>query len=725
MTIRSHLVLLVCAALLPVLIFAAVLTGLFWSQQRAAFDQGYLERCRALTIALDTEIGASIRVLESLALSRDLDANRMEGFAATVRLVLTSQLPWSTVALVEASGRQIFKLTPQSDELGPVDIETLNRVLMTHEPALSALLHAAGGGKYMTEIAVPVIRGDLVTHVLVAGIEPRVWLRFLAKYPAPRETTMTLLDQNGVIIARTLDDERWIGLRAAPALYERSRTQLEAASHNYDLEGQYWYTAHRRSQRWGWTIASGVPAEAVEVALRGSTFAMAAASLVVVAIAVAFAMLFGRRIAGPIAALAHSARALARGGNMPLSATDEVAEVDKVSRAFEEAGKLLREREQALNAAVVREQQARGEAESANRGKDEFLAALGHELRNPLDAITSSMSTLERQGASGAQAEPSREVISREVGVLRQLADDLLDVARVTRGKIVLQRRPLNVAKIVRDSLRAMRDAGRLHGHDVAVDCSDVWIRGDESRIEQIVANLIENAIKYTPAGGHIGVSVRAEAGNAVVEVTDSGIGIAPQLLPRVFDLFTQGERTLDQAPGSLGLGLTLVRRLVHMHRGRVTASSAGVGHGATFTIRIPSIDAPHVADLASFEQLPTASPKRVVIVEDNADGRRMLKALLLLHGHDVHEAEDGLAGVAEVLRTQPDVAIIDIGLPGCDGFEVARRVRAERNGASVRLVALTGYGQEGARQQAIAAGFDDYLVKPVEPEALAAVLAD
>src|SRR6266540_823365 len=458
MTIRSHLVLLVCAALLPVLIFAAVLTGLFWLHQRAAFDQTYLERCRAMAI-----------VLESLALSADLDATRMDAYAATVRLVLTSQSSWSTVALVEVSGRQIFKLTPQTDELGPVDIATFNRVLMTREPALSGLVRTGDAKRFMTEIAVPVVHGDVVTHVLVAGIEPRVWLRFIAKYPVLPNATMTLLDQNGIVVARTLNEGRWIGERASPVLYQRSRERIEDAYRNYGLEGQYFYTAHRRSPQWGWTIATGVPAKDVESAPRGTTFAMGGASIIVGLLAVAFAMLFGRRIAGPIAALAHSAKALAGGGHVPVTTSDEIAEVDHVTRAFEEAGKLLREREQALNAAVAREQQARAEAEAANRGKDEFLAMLGHELRNPLNAITSSMAVLNRLAAPGEPAAHSREVIARQVGVLRQLVDDLLDVARVTRGKIVLQRRPLNLAEAVRRSVAMMREAGRLAGHDVEI----------------------------------------------------------------------------------------------------------------------------------------------------------------------------------------------------------------------------------------------------------------
>jgi signal transduction histidine kinase len=710
---------------LPVLIFASVLTGLFWLQQRAAFDEGYLERVRAMTIALDTEIGASIRVLQNLALASDLEANHMEAFASTARLVLTSQSSWSTIALVEATGRQVFKLTPQSDELGPVDIDTFNRVLMTREPQLSGLVRTGEGRKFATEIAVPVLRGDTVTHVLVAGIEPRFWLGFISRYPVAASATMTLLDQNGIVVARTLNENRWLGERASPALYQRARESAEAAYRNYGLEGQWFYTAHRRSARWGWTIATGVPAADVESELRDTTYAMAAASIVVALLAVALALLFGRRISGPIAALAHSAKALGGGGNVPVAATEEIAEVDDVTRAFDEAGRLLREREQALGAAVAREQQARAEAEAANRGKDEFLAMLGHELRNPLNAITTSLAVLNRAGPVNEPMSASRDVISRQVGVLRQLVDDLLDVARVTRGKIVLHRRPLNLAQTVRRTIDVMRSAGRLAEHDVAVETRDAWILADETRIEQIAGNLVDNAVKYTPSGGRIGVRVETEAEYALLEVSDTGVGISSQLLPRVFDLFTQGERTLDRAQGGLGLGLTLVRRLAELHDGRVAATSGGVGRGATFTVRIPSIDPPTVADVALGERIAVTAPKRIVIVEDNADGRRMLKALLHLHGHDVHEADDGLTGVAEVLRLRPDVAIVDIGLPGCDGYEVARRIRAAGNGARVRLVALTGYGQEGARAEAIAAGFDQYLVKPVEADALAAILAD
>jgi signal transduction histidine kinase len=725
MTIRSHLVMLVCAALLPVLIFAAVLIGLFWLQQRSAYDAGYLERARAIAIALDTEIGASIRVLESLALSSDLDANRIDRFAPTARLVLSSQPSWSTVALVEVSGRHIFKLTPQTDELGPVDIETFNRVVMTHEPAMSGLVRTGEARRFQTEIAVPVIRGDLVTHVLVAGIEPRLWLRLLSEYPMTADATITLLDQRGVIVARTLNNDRWVGSYPSQGLLDAARRFPEGAYRNTGLEGQWFYSAHKRLPHWNWTVATGVPGDDVEAALRGTTYAMAAAVVLVAGLAVALALLFGRRIASPIGELAHSAKALASGGHVPAAAADEIAEIDDVTHAFEEAARLLREREQALNAAIAREQQSRADAEAANRGKDEFLAMLGHELRNPLNAITTSLAVLKRTSAANDAATQSRDVISRQVGVLRQLVDDLLDVARVTRGKIVLNRRPFNLATAVTRTLGVMREAGRLGDHDLAVHCRDAWIDGDETRIEQVVSNLIDNAVKYTPPGGAITVSVAPEAKCATLEVTDTGVGIAAQLLPRVFDLFTQGERTLDRAQGGLGLGLTLVRRLVELHGGRVAAISAGAGRGATFTVRIPGIDPPVVADTSANEKPHVASAKRVVIVEDNEDGRQMLKALLRLHGHEVHEADDGLGGVAQVLRVRPDVAIVDIGLPGCDGYEVARRVRAAQDGAHIRLVALTGYGQRDARERAAAAGFDGYLVKPIEPDALAEILAD
>jgi CheY-like chemotaxis protein/anti-sigma regulatory factor (Ser/Thr protein kinase) len=255
----------------------------------------------------------------------------------------------------------------------------------------------------------------------------------------------------------------------------------------------------------------------------------------------------------------------------------------------------------------------------------------------------------------------------------------------------------------------------------ITVQATPVWVSADPTRLEQVLTNLLANALKYTPAGGEIAVSVAREHRHAVLRVRDSGVGIRPELLPRVFDLFVQGDRSLERTSGGLGIGLTLVRHLVELHGGTVEAASAGAGRGSTFTVRLPAVTAPP-APVASGPAPAAGVARRVLVVEDNDDAREMLRNLLRLLGHEVHEARDGASGVDEARRLRPDVALIDIGLPGIDGYEVARRIRADVPGA--RLVAVTGYGQPEDRERTRAAGFDVHLVKPVDPDQLQEVLS-
>jgi len=278
--------------------------------------------------------------------------------------------------------------------------------------------------------------------------------------------------------------------------------------------------------------------------------------------------------------------------------------------------------------------------------------------------------------------------VSRENARLAHLVDDLLDVARITSGKIALD---------------------------------PVWANVDGTRSEQIVGNLVGNALRFTPAGGEIEVALRAADGLAVLRVRDSGIGIAPEMLPRVFDLFVQGERSADRGSGGLGLGLTLVRRIAELHGGSVEAESDGQGRGSELTVRVPAM-APPTGPGAKSHADGDGAARRILVVEDNADAREMLRIVLELAGHEVHEAVDGPSGLATAVDLRPDIALVDIGLPGFDGLEIARRVRIAV-GASIYLVALTGYGQPDDRRLALEAGFDAHLVKPVDPPALLAAI--
>jgi CheY-like chemotaxis protein/two-component sensor histidine kinase len=347
---------------------------------------------------------------------------------------------------------------------------------------------------------------------------------------------------------------------------------------------------------------------------------------------------------------------------------------------------------------------------------------LGHELRNPLSAIAGAVAVLQRAGADGPRTAAARDVIARQTQHLARLMDDLRDAGRVMTGKIVLDRQPLDVLEVAERVVATLRATGRAARHRLTVAGTPAWIDGDATRVEQIITNLVGNALKFTPPGGAVSVAVGDDAREAIVRVSDTGHGIAADMLPRIFDLFAQGEQAADRAQGGLGIGLTLVRRLVELHGGRVEAASAGPGTGSTFTVHFPRLPAPRPASEAPPRRV--VPRQRTLVVEDNDDAREMLRTLLELDGHTVYEAANGIAALASALEHRPDIAIVDIGLPEMDGYEVARRLRASESLKGIKLIALTGYGQADDARRAHEAGFDLYIVKPVEPERLADALA-
>lgn len=373
--------------------------------------------------------------------------------------------------------------------------------------------------------------------------------------------------------------------------------------------------------------------------------------------------------------------------------------------------------EQSRAALMTLEQSARLEAEAANRAKDEFLAMLGHELRNPLSAMASAVDVLERVAPDAELAATARTVISRQTAHLARMMDDLLDVARVISGKVLLSRHSVNLGPLLRRVSDTLQVTGDGQRHTVTFSPVDVWVDADPTRLEQVVNNLLTNAIKYTPPGGTIRVEAEATDHEAVLRVADNGLGIPPSLLPRIFELFVQGERTLDRRAGGLGIGLTLVRRIVELHGGTVGAQSAS--SGSTFEVRLPRIDAPAAAPEP--ERPAAFRPLRVLVVDDNTDALTLLQSMLELDGHRVSGAVDGESGLAALLAQRPDAAVVDIGLPLLDGYGVATRARAA--GYPGRLIALSGYGQGGDVRRALVAGFDAHLVKPVVPAQLKQLL--
>jgi PAS domain S-box-containing protein len=365
--------------------------------------------------------------------------------------------------------------------------------------------------------------------------------------------------------------------------------------------------------------------------------------------------------------------------------------------------------------------------EESRRRIDEFLAMLGHELRNPLAPIANAVQLLQAVHTTDERVMYARDVIERQAGHLARLVEDLLDVSRISSGKITLRREPLDARELVERALEASRPMAEARQQSLAakLPAMRLPVVGDPVRLVQVLVNLVNNAVKFTPNGGHVTVSAASEGADCVLRVRDDGVGIAPDVLPRIFDVFVQGESSLGRSAGGLGLGLTLVRRLVELHGGAVEARSEGPGRGSEFSVRLPlSADAPSAAPASPSRASESATPLRILLVDDNRDSADSLACLLRLGGHEVRVAYDAVEALAAARSFDLEVGVLDIGLPGMSGLELAVELRASAPRRRTQLIALSGYGQDADRERSREAGFDAHLVKPVSPDDLLHLLA-
>jgi signal transduction histidine kinase/DNA-binding response OmpR family regulator len=383
---------------------------------------------------------------------------------------------------------------------------------------------------------------------------------------------------------------------------------------------------------------------------------------------------------------------------------------------------------QNLQAEIQERRRTEAQLEEANQRKDEFLAMLSHELRNPLAPISNAVEIIRRLGGHDAKLMWANDITDRQLRQLSRLVDELLDVARIGQGKIALQTAPVELTSLLTQCIETQRPAlgTRRQTLTQAMPATPVWIQADAARMQQVISNLLSNANKYTPEGGSVHVAAHVEQGQAVISVRDDGIGIEADLLPRVFDLFEQGTRALDRSQGGLGVGLTLVQRLVKLHQGRVEAISAGPGKGADFRIYLPCLPAPAMSasDAASAPAPGTARlPRRVLIVEDNSDVAETTATMLALAGHTLRCASEGSQALTLAQEFAPEVVLLDIGLPRMDGYQVAQHLRRLPQTRHALLIGLTGYGMPADRQRGHDAGFDHHLLKPADPTALYALI--
>jgi signal transduction histidine kinase len=428
----------------------------------------------------------------------------------------------------------------------------------------------------------------------------------------------------------------------------------------------------------------------------------------------------GETVCYPLRIGERTLGALALGGSRKLEARDLVTLQELVNRAAIalDNARLY----SSLQREIVRSRQAEESLQDANRRKDEFLAMLSHELRNPLAPIRNAVEVIRRLAPPDPKLTMARDVVDRQVSLLARLVEELLDVSRISQGKIHLKKEPVDLARVIAHSLETARPLVDARGQtlSLSVPAAPVWLSADFARLSQVVSNLLNNASKYTPEGGRIELSASAAEGEASISVRDNGAGIERELLDKVFELFVQGERALDRGQGGLGIGLTLVKRLVELHQGRVQVLSDGRGKGATFTVTLPCISAVDAQPRAR-QSAPAAADsrvygRRVLVVDDNVDSAESIAAFLRLEGHEVKAVHDGLQALASLKVFDPHVIVLDIGLPGLDGYAVARQLRSRGDSSHMLLIAVTGYGQKEDRQRAAEAGFDYHFVKPADP---------
>jgi len=711
-----YLLRLVLFALVPLALVSSVAFVIFARHQQRAAEDGLLETTRAMAVFTEVKVQADLNRLRTLTDSERLARDDLAGFAEQLRHAVADG-DFLTLALVDTRG----KLRASTSRLASGDLESLanayyvRHVIETREPYVSDVVISPLTGDHRVMQAVPVMRGARVAYVLIGTPDVTTQLlELFAQQRLPPSGIAAIMDREGWYIARTLNPKESTGRQSTAAYRARALASKEGIVKTANADGQNLYATFVHTS-FGWVTALALPASIIEAPYRRALYTMGALWLGGLGAGALLALLFGRRISDALRRLAAAATDVGE-GRVPSTREELITEVEFVRSTLVQAAE---QREKLL----AQHKHARELADFSNRAKDEFLAMLGHELRNPLGAISNAVSVLNLKGQQDDTTARMRQVIERQVTHLSILVRDLLDAGRVATGKMDIVRRPMNLTTAVRSTVETLTTRGvRL---DVSIT-EEIWVNADETRIEQIVGNLLSNALKYTPEGGTVEVRLERTDDRAVLIVRDTGIGIPPELLPRVFELFVQGERTLDRGAGGLGIGLTLVRRLAELHGGTVEARSEGTGKGSTFTLTLPLIEKPSaIAGVPVPSRRAGELRRRILIVEDNVDNREMLCTALGLLGHTVFAAPDGPTGLAMANAEKPDVALIDIGLPGMDGYEVAQRMRRMPAFHNIHLVALTGYEQAQHRAQTHAAGFDAHLVKPVKQAELEAVIAE
>jgi len=738
--LRRRLFLLAAAGIVPLLVMSGVGLYALAQQQRTQAERIGLELARALATAVDGELRSSMSVLQSLATAVALDRHDLPGFQARARRILETQPNWAAVFLADPAGKRLVDSRFSERAVLPpiIERESFDRVVRTRAPAVGNLARSPQG-VLLFAVRAPVMQDGELRYVLTALVKPDVILQVVRRQRIPPDWIISIFDANGLRVARSRAHEENLGGRASVTLQAiMAGGGDEGVGQTRDLEGGRNYASFSRLKESGWSVAPGIPATFVEGAAYRSLAIYGSGILLSIGLGVIGAIVVARSINRPIGDLRASAQALGRRESLRALDTSiqEIRDVaDALAIAAAERANGEAQREELLR----REQQARAAAEAANRAKDEFLAILSHELRTPLNAVYGWARVLQGGQVRGEAAERALATIVRNADAQVQLIDDLLDVSRVVSGKMRLDVRPVDLAAVIDGAVEAVRPAAAAKSIRVqtVLDPRAGPIVGDPARLQQVVWNLVMNAVKFTPKGGRVQVHLQRVNSHVEIVVSDSGEGIALDVLPFVFDRFTQADSSSTRGHGGLGIGLALVKHLVELHGGSVEAQSPGPGNGATFIVRLPLPIAemparplPRLHPTAASGEAPLPGLRldglRVLLVDDDADSLDLASSILMAAGAEVRTCLAAVEALVALQEWRPDVLVSDIEMPGEDGHSLIRKVRAldRAHGGDTPAVALTAYGRTQDRMRSLTAGYTMHVPKPVDPGEFTTIIA-
>lgn len=727
--LRFRLFLLAASGLAPLAIVLSLASAYLAQERRTETQRSALELSRALATAVDAELGSTMSLLENLAISSDLQniapaRLATEDFARLAQRMAQSQ-KWMMIVVADDRGQVITREGPLAPEArSTVDPESLAQVRATRAPAVSRI--ATGpGGRAAFAVRIPVAKEGRLRYVLSTVLSPDRIRDVVARRQVTPSWVAAVYDQSGNVVASSRATD---ALRYPPSLENLVTAGTEeGAGITRTAEGVETYTGFTRVRSSHWVVAVGIPAVTANADLRRVIAAVGAATIASLALLAWLAWRTARGISGPIDILKRAAADLGAGKHVVLRPLG-VEELDEVGWALRQAAidrddanerrsKVEAEREHLL----VQVEEALHVAEQANRNKDEFLALLGHELRNPLAPILNAVHLIGLKDED--RTLPERRIIQRQLSYVTRMVDDLLDASRITSNRFAINLRPLRVVPVLEQTVEAQRPSFGKRTVSLRIDdaARGEWVNADEARLVQVFNNILGNAIKFTAPTGAIDIDARMVRRNIEIVFRDDGAGMSAEHLRHAFDLFWQAPNR--KAGAGLGLGLAIVRSMVEMHAGTVQAHSDGVGHGMVITITLPVGNPPREEPLVP--RMSTGAASRVLVVDDNEDAADTLSMLLDASGFVVRVAYTAQSALDAVASFNPEIVLLDIGLPEMDGYEVARRLRSGDRPFRGSLVALTGYGQEQDVRRAHDAGFDAHLIKPVEPETLFRLMAD